>query len=96
MWHGVVPKQKEEAYLRLMRTTAIPDYRSVQGNKLALVLRKREGDATHFITFTLWDSLESIRAFAGADVERAKYYDFDPGFLIELEPTVQHYEAYEN
>jgi hypothetical protein len=41
----------------------------------------------------LWDSLDAIRAFAGPDVERAKYYPEDEAFLLELEPTVMHYEV---
>jgi heme-degrading monooxygenase HmoA len=52
-----------------------------------------EGDEVHFLLLTLWDSLDAIRAFAGPDVERAKYYPEDEAFLIELEPTVTHYEV---
>jgi len=47
----------------------------------------------HFPLLTLWDSLESIKAFAGADVERARYYPEDEAYLLELEPTVTHYEV---
>jgi heme-degrading monooxygenase HmoA len=48
---------------------------------------------THFITLTFWESLDAIRAFAGDDVERAKYYPEDPEFLLEFEPCVVHYEV---
>jgi hypothetical protein len=44
---------------------------------------------------TYWDSLAAVRGFAGDDVSVAKYYDFDADYLIELEPTVQHYEVYD-
>lgn len=47
----------------------------------------------HFPLLTLWDSLESIKAFAGADVERARYYPESEAYLLELEPTVTHYEV---
>ncbi len=33
------------------------------------------------------------RAFAGADVEKAKYYPEDAEFLLEYEPRVVHYEV---
>ena len=95
IWHGTVPLEKAAQYLKLMRTVAIPDYRRIPGNKTALVLQRIEGTKAHFLTFTLWESLESIRAFAGDNVEQAKYYDFDSSFLTELEPTVQHYEVYD-
>lgn len=96
IWHGAVPMEKAEQYLTLMRTVAIPDYQRVAGNKLALVLRRDEGDTAHFTTFTLWDSIESVKAFAGDDISRAKYYDFDASFLVELEPQVRHFEAYDS
>ena len=45
--------------------------------------------------FTLWDDLDAIRRFAGDELTRAKYYDFDPDFLLELEPEVTHFEVIE-
>ncbi|MGE0032167.1 MAG: antibiotic biosynthesis monooxygenase, partial [Steroidobacteraceae bacterium] len=71
----------------------IPDYRSVPGNISVHVLERQEGEVTHFITLTFWDSLESIRAFAGDDLEKAKYYPEDADFLLEYEPRVVHYEV---
>ena len=45
-----------------------------------------EGDTAHFLMVTFWESEEAIRAFAGDHVRVAKYYDFDKGFVLELEP----------
>jgi hypothetical protein len=44
---------------------------------------------------TFWESEVAIRAFAGDDIIVAKYYDFDKGFLLELEPCSAHYEMYD-
>jgi heme-degrading monooxygenase HmoA len=95
IWHGEVPAEKSEEYLRLMRTIAVPDYKSVPGNRGAYVLCERGRETTHFITLTFWESREAIAKFAGDDLEAAKYYDFDRNFLIALEPRVRHYEVYE-
>ena len=43
-----------------------------------------------------WDSLESIKRFAGEDYKRARYDAEDGKFPLEFEPTVQHYEYYED
>lgn len=94
--HGTAPLEKAPRYLELMRAVAIPDYQRIPGNKVALVLQSVNDTTANFLTFTLWESLESIRAFAGEDVDRAKYYDFDSTFLTELEQTVQHYEVYDS
>jgi hypothetical protein len=32
--------------------------------------------------------------FAGDDYTRARYYDFDSDYLIEMEPHVRHYDLY--
>jgi heme-degrading monooxygenase HmoA len=92
-WHGRVPAERADAYYEYLLRTGLPDYRRTPGNRGVYVFRRREGAVAHFLLTTLWDSIESIRAFAGEDVERARYYPEDTGFLLELEPTVTHFEV---
>ena len=49
--------------------------------------------AQKIITFSLWDSWDSIRAFAGSDIDQAVYYPEDDRFLIERDLLVRHYEV---
>ena len=93
MWHGRVPTSKAEAYRKFTNARAIPDYQSVEGNISVHILERTEGDITHFITLTFWKDLDSIKGFAGEDVETAKYYPEDEDFLLEFEPKVVHYEV---
>ena len=93
MWHGRVKRSDADAYRAFLEARAIPDYRSVPGNVSVRILERHEGDVTHFITMTEWESLEVIKAFAGDDIEVAKYYPEDEGFLLEFEPGVVHYEV---
>lgn len=92
-WHGRVPAAKAEEYLALMREVALPDYRSTNGNKGAWCLHRLEGEVVHVEMFTLWEGEAAIRRFAGEAMETAKYYDFDSGFLLEMEPSVVHFEV---
>jgi heme-degrading monooxygenase HmoA len=94
IWHGKVPTAKADAYLEFLLQRALPDYASVPGNRGAWVLRRPDGDVTHFLTLTHWESTESIESFAGRDIARAKYYPEDTDFLLEFEPTVSHHELY--
>ncbi len=96
IWHGATPASKAEEYLQLMRSVAIPDYRSTPGNLGALALHRIEGDVGHFLMVTQWESYEVIKAFAGKDISTAKYYDFDKDFLLEFEPYAYHYETYDS
>jgi len=93
MWHGRVPTSKAQEYREFVNERAIPDYQSVDGNISVHILERSEADVTHFITLTFWKDLESIKSFAGEDVETAKYYPEDKDFLLEFEPKVVHYEV---
>ncbi|MFY9551777.1 MAG: antibiotic biosynthesis monooxygenase [Thermoanaerobaculia bacterium] len=92
-WHGAVPAPRSDAYLRYLEKTGISDLRKTPGNRGVYVLRRTEGDLAHFVFVSLWESLDAIRAFAGEDVEKARYYPEDRDYLLELEPTVTHYEV---
>jgi heme-degrading monooxygenase HmoA len=93
IWHGITTEAQSEDYLEFLKQRAIPDYQGIQGNRGAYVLRRIEGELAHFLTLTFWESREAIQAFAGVDIEKAKYYPEDKGFLLEFEPTVTHYEV---
>ncbi len=94
LWHGVTPLAKAEAYLGLMQSVAVPDYKAVPGNLGVHVLRRIDGDVAHFQMLTFWTDLDAVKAFAGEDYLVAKYYDFDRDYLIELEPTATVYEVF--
>lgn len=93
-WHGMTPREQADEYLRLMLTVAVPDYQATSGNLGVYVLRRLEGDKAHFLLLTLWQSEDAIKAFAGAEINKAKYYAFDHDFLLEMEPMVTHYEVF--
>lgn len=93
LWHGTTPTAKAVDYLAFLRMRAVPDYRATPGNLSVEILHREAGPITHFLIVTHWRSLQSIEAFAGADIERARYYPEDDGFLLEFEPTVAHYEV---
>ena len=91
IWHGRTPASKADAYAQFLEERAIPDYQSVQGNLSVAVMRRDEETVTHFLTVTHWDSEISIRAFAGDELLKAKYYPEDKDYLLEFEAQVQHY-----
>jgi heme-degrading monooxygenase HmoA len=94
LWHGRTPVEKSEEYLQFLIGRAIPDYKSVAGNRSVAIMRRNEGGATHFLILTTWDSRQAIEAFTGKDIETAKYYPEDRYFLLEFEPHVTHYEIH--
>jgi heme-degrading monooxygenase HmoA len=93
IWHGAVPAHRREAYRACLARTGVPDSRGTPGNLGVTVLERLEGDVAHFVFVSLWESLDTIRAFSGEPVEAARYYPEDREYLLELEPTVTHYEV---
>ena len=63
IWHGATPAAKSDEYLSLMRTVALPDYRSTPGNNGAYALRRIEGDTAHFLMVRFGESEKEICAF---------------------------------
>jgi heme-degrading monooxygenase HmoA len=91
IWHGRTPTGAADEYAGFLARHAIPDYRAVPGNLEAYVLRREEGPVTHFLTVSHWSSEEAVRAFAGPEMLKAKYYPEDTGYLLEFEPEVEQY-----
>ena len=89
----MVKTEKADEYAAFLERRAVPDYKSVAGNKGVHILRREDGDKTHFMTLTFWESQAAIEKFAGKDIERAKYYEEDKSFLLEFEKNVVHYEV---
>jgi len=95
MWHGKVPKERSEAYHRYLLDSGLKDYGATTGNEGVFLLKKDEGDITHFYTLTFWTDIPSIKKFAGDDYEKARYYPSDKDFLLEFEPGVTHFDVLE-
>jgi heme-degrading monooxygenase HmoA len=94
IWHGITKASDADAYLTYLQESGIPGYKKIEGNLSVEVWRNIEGDICHFCTVTKWDSLESIKKFAGEDYEKAVYYPDDKQYLLEFEEQVKHFETF--
>jgi heme-degrading monooxygenase HmoA len=56
------------------------------------MLRRDDGDRAEFVTLSMWDSVDAIKAFAGEDIEAAVLYPEDERYLVG-ESRVTHYEV---
>lgn len=93
-WHGKTHIKDADTYLQFLVTEGTKEYRETPGNLSIRVWQKKENEVCHFWTVTEWKDIESIKAFAGEDYEKAVYYPFDRGMLLEFEEKVNHYEAF--
>ncbi|MGH1362182.1 MAG: antibiotic biosynthesis monooxygenase [Calditrichia bacterium] len=94
LWHGEVAIEKADAYEQFMIERAAPDYSAVDGLLKLYFQRRDENKTAHFLLVTIWDSLESIKKFAGDNPELAKYYSEDDDFLLKKEKHTTIYEVF--
>jgi heme-degrading monooxygenase HmoA len=95
IWRGAVRSADADEYAAYMRRTGLAAYRATPGNRGAWMLRRDVDDRTEFVMFTLWDSLDAVKAFAGDDYEQAVFYPEDDRFLIERDLVSSHYTVEE-
>jgi hypothetical protein len=85
VWRGATRAADAQAYAAYVA-------RCLEGER-ALVLQRVDGEHAEIETIIFFDSLDDVRAFAGDDVERARFYTEDDRYLVERDLTVAHYDV---
>jgi heme-degrading monooxygenase HmoA len=93
IWHGYTKPEHADAYESMLKPELLPGISNVQGYKGSYLLRRRAGNEIEFITIMLWDSIEAIRAVAGADYETAVVPAERRKYLAHYDPKSSHYEV---
>jgi heme-degrading monooxygenase HmoA len=93
-WNGKTSIARYEDYTAFLKQVAIPDYQKTPGFKGLSFLRRVKDGEGHFTLITYWENVEAIKAFAGQDIEKPKYYPEDDRYLLEFEAQVAHFEVF--
>jgi heme-degrading monooxygenase HmoA len=93
VWHGWTKREHADAYERILRTTILPGIHRVAGYRGADLLRRDAGDEVEFVTITRFDSMDAVRAFAGADYEVAVIHPDARDLLSRYDERSTHYET---
>jgi heme-degrading monooxygenase HmoA len=94
IWNGKTDMVHYETYSAFLEQVAIPDYEKTTGFSGLVFLRNLDDHHAHFKLITYWDSIQSIKDFAGSDYKKAKYYPEDKNFLLHFEEEATHYEVF--
>ena len=94
IWRGWTRPEDTEAYASYIKETGLSAYSATPGNQGAYLMSRPDQDSTEFLTISFWDSLESIREFAGDEIEEAVFYPEDDRFLVDRETFVRHYRVH--
>jgi heme-degrading monooxygenase HmoA len=93
IWTGTVRHGDADIYADYIRETGFAKYADTPGSRGAWLLRRDDGEQTEFITFSLWESVEAIRTFAGDDIEAAVLYPEDERYLVGGRSTIAHFDV---
>lgn len=93
IWRGRTLTAKADEYERYLNSSGIEKIRATAGNLGVTVLRRADGEKTEFLVMSLWESIDAVKRFAGADYEKTVVLPRDREYLLEVEPNVLHYEV---
>ena len=93
VWRGWTSPDNADAYEEFLRTKMFPSIHRVPGYLGADLLRRDAGDEIAFVTITRFESLESVRAFAGEDYEQAVVEPEARALLSRFDERSEHYEV---
>jgi heme-degrading monooxygenase HmoA len=94
-WRGCASPAHSSAYPEHFRRRVVPDLERIEGFLGASLLQQVRADEVEFLVLTRWQSMDSIRAFAGDKPEKAVVEPDAVAALSSFDRTVQHYEVVE-
>lgn len=93
MWKGQATRENAPAYLKHVTGSVLPELRKISGFQDARILHRDIGHRVEFIVITHWESWDAIRAFAGADPDKAVVEPAARRVLADFDDYVTHFEV---
>src|SRR5581483_1114826 len=92
-WRGWTRSEDADSYEALLNNMVLPHIRAVEGHRGALLLRNDGPDECEFVVINLFDSLDSVKLFAGPDYHVAVFEPEARRLLSRIEPLASHYQV---
>lgn len=91
-WRGWTEVKNADPYEKLLKEKVLPALKRLEGYKGGYVLRRDASEEVEFVVVNLFDSLESVKRFAGPQYEVAVFEPEARALLAKVEPVAKHYE----
>ncbi|HEX4544350.1 MAG TPA: YciI-like protein [Candidatus Acidoferrum sp.] len=92
-WTARATQEQWPGYRAYFSIKVLPELRKVDGFLGARLCVRHAGDVVEILVETSWRSLDSIRAFAGPDVEASVVSEEAIAMLTEFDGHARHYET---
>jgi heme-degrading monooxygenase HmoA len=92
IWRCMASAENTPHYVEHFQGSVFPELDQLNGFVQAYVLRRDLEDGVELTVITVWESMDTIRRFAGDDVERAVVAPAAQAVLRSFDTTVTHHE----
>jgi heme-degrading monooxygenase HmoA len=92
-FHATATPEGADAYHEHFTRSVLPGLQRIDGYRGAYLLRRDHHGRAELQVLTLWDSLEAIRRFAGANLEHAVVEPAAQAVLETYDPIVTHHSV---
>jgi hypothetical protein len=92
-WRGWTEPRNADADELLLKNTVLPSLHKIEGYRGGYVLRRDAALEVEFVVINLFDSIDSVKRFAGPEYEVAVFEPEARRLLSRLEPLAQHYQV---
>lgn len=93
MWKARSTTEKASAYIEHATKKVFPALQAIEGHRGAYLLRRTMNGVIELVVLTLWQSMEAVRRFAGANPDQAVIDPDARAVLADWDKTVSHFEV---
>jgi heme-degrading monooxygenase HmoA len=95
IWHGYTTLENADAYEKLLKEEIFVgiENRNITGYKGIQLLRRQISNETEFITIMWFESIDSVKTFAGENYENAVVPEKAQRILSRYDRASLHYEV---
>lgn len=92
-WKCILKEEAHDAYINFLNEVVFAAAKALPGFVEASILKREAEHGLEFMVTTLWEDLNSIKAFAGDDISLAMVPVAAQQMMISFDKTVTHYEV---
>jgi len=92
-WSATATLEQAPAYVHHFTSAVVVELERIQGYQGGYLLQRETPNGVEIVVITLWDSLDSIRSFAGHDIDHAVVAEEAALLLSEFDRRVKQYEV---
>jgi heme-degrading monooxygenase HmoA len=92
-WRGWTKSEHADAYEQLLQERVLPDLERIKGYRGGYILRKNGPQESEFVVINLFESLEAVQRFAGANYPVPVFEPEAKKLLCRFETIANHYEV---